>query len=183
MEGQGLGRFSRFIAVKPSLNFKLRHYRPKAVHSVMHRNIPWFLRGSPPRFARQMQRLLHRLINRFSTAYPLTCQPVVLVIARSDFSAVAQGAKARPPEQPARLDRFAVGRQADLPDGRFASLPVQPLLQKYFVSRLTQITSISPAVSSHMRGVSRSSRTRGGMRWTRQRQAMSGDGRASRSGP
>src|SRR5207249_8305382 len=28
-----------------------------------------------------------------------------------------------------------------------------------------------------------SSRTRGGMRWTRQRQAMSGDGRAGRQGP
>src|SRR6266566_5068502 len=35
-------------------------------------------------------------------------------------------------------------------------------------------------VSSRSRGVSRSSRTRGGMRWTRQRQALSGDGRAGR---
>src|SRR5439155_10917299 len=31
------------------------------------------------------------------------------------------------------------------------------------------------AVLSRQRGVSRSSRTRGGMRWTRERQAMSGD--------
>ena len=52
--------------------------------------------------------------------------------------------------------------------------PVQPLLQKYSASRFTQITSISPAVSSHSRGVSRSSRTRDGMRWTRQRLARAG---------
>jgi hypothetical protein len=45
--------------------------------------------------------------------------------------------------------------------------PVQPHCQKYSPSPLTQITSISPAVPPHMRGVSRSSRTRGGMRWTR----------------
>src|SRR5712692_7918528 len=58
-----------------------------------------------------------------------------------------------------------------LPDRQITDLPVQPCLQKYFPSRLTQITSISLAVSSLWRGVSRSSRTRGGMRWTRERQA------------
>jgi hypothetical protein len=42
-------------------------------------------------------------------------------------------------------------------------------LQKYFASLLTQIRSMTPDVSSHLRGVSRSSRTRGGMRWPRQR--------------
>jgi hypothetical protein len=45
-------------------------------------------------------------------------------------------------------------------------LAVQSSLQKYSDSILTQITSITLAVSSHMRDVSRSSRTRGGMRWT-----------------
>jgi hypothetical protein len=50
-------------------------------------------------------------------------------------------------------------------------LAVQSCLQKYFRSRLTQIKSITRAVSPHSRGVSRSSRTRGGMRWTRQRRA------------
>src|SRR5882762_8394460 len=49
--------------------------------------------------------------------------------------------------------------------------PVQSHLQKFSASPLTQITSISLAVSSHEGGVSRSSRTRGGMRWTRQRRA------------
>jgi hypothetical protein len=44
---------------------------------------------------------------------------------------------------------------------------VQPPLQKYSHSLLTQITCISVAVSPHWRGGSRSSRTRGGMRWTR----------------
>ena len=38
-------------------------------------------------------------------------------------------------------------------------LPVQSHRQKYFLSRLTQITSIIRAIPSHMRGVSRSSRT------------------------
>jgi len=40
-------------------------------------------------------------------------------------------------------------------------LAVQSCLQKYFGSRLTQIKSISLAVSSLMRGVSRSSRNAG----------------------
>ena len=47
-----------------------------------------------------------------------------------------------------------------------SDLHVQPLFQKYFRSLLTQITCISLAVSLLRRGGSRSSRTRGGMRWT-----------------
>ena len=43
---------------------------------------------------------------------------------------------------------------------------VQSHLQKYIGFRRTQITSKTHPVSSHSRGVSRSSRTRGGMRWT-----------------
>src|SRR5437868_10825512 len=43
-----------------------------------------------------------------------------------------------------------------LPDGQitscFARMPVQPLLQKYFVSRLTQITSKSHIVPSRQEG-------------------------------
>src|SRR6266849_2240508 len=47
-------------------------------------------------------------------------------------------------------------------------LAVQPHFQKYFRSRLTQIKSISLAVSS-LRGAYRDRHgTRGGMRWTRQ---------------
>src|SRR5258707_9258931 len=57
-----------------------------------------------------------------------------------------------------------------LPDGQITScFPkwlVQPLLQKYFPSHLTQITSIS-IPSCPKRGALRTSRTRGGMRWTR----------------
>jgi hypothetical protein len=48
---------------------------------------------------------------------------------------------------------------------------VQSLAQKQFPSRPPQISTINSAVSSLTRGVSRSSRTRDGMRWTRQRQA------------
>jgi hypothetical protein len=48
---------------------------------------------------------------------------------------------------------------------------VQPLPPKHFPSRPPQISIRNPAVSSLTRGVSRSSRTRGGMRWTQQRQA------------
>jgi hypothetical protein len=55
----------------------------------------------------------------------------------------------------------------DLPDGQISDVPVQPHAQKYFPSRLTQITFTIRAIPSHLRGVSRSSRTRGGMRWTR----------------
>jgi hypothetical protein len=43
---------------------------------------------------------------------------------------------------------------------------VQSPLRKYSGFRFTQITFKTIAVSSHSRGVSRSSRTRDGMRWT-----------------
>jgi hypothetical protein len=43
---------------------------------------------------------------------------------------------------------------------------VQSPSKKYFDSLPTQINCICSAVSSHWRGGSRSSRTRGGMRWT-----------------
>jgi hypothetical protein len=69
------------------------------IPGVMHRNIPGFFPALPSRAARQMHRLLRAIINRFSTGYPLTCQPVVIVIARGDLSAVAQRAKAEATKQ------------------------------------------------------------------------------------
>src|SRR6266481_9832207 len=48
---------------------------------------------------------------------------------------------------------------------------VKPRNQKYFPSRLTQISCISLTVSSHQRGDRASSRARGGMRWTQGRKA------------
>jgi hypothetical protein len=53
-----------------------------------------------------------------------------------------------------------VDRSTDLPDGLFGDLAVQPSLQKYFRSRLTQIKTISIAVSSH-RGAYRDRHGRG----------------------
>jgi hypothetical protein len=55
----------------------------------------------------------------------------------------------------------------DLPDRLSFHVPVQPCFEKFSAFRFTQITSITPAVPPHSRGVSRSSRTRGWMRWTR----------------
>jgi hypothetical protein len=52
--------------------------------------------------------------------------------------------------------------------------PVQSLSQKYSCFRQTLITSISPPSRPGTRGVSRSSRTRDGMRWTWQRRARNG---------
>jgi len=48
--------------------------------------------------------------------------------------------------------RATVDGSTDLPDGLFGDLAVQPSLQKYFGSRLTQITSISTAVPPHTEG-------------------------------
>jgi len=42
---------------------------------------------------------------------------------------------------------------ADLPDGLLRDFAVQPCLQKYFASRLTQIRFTSTAVPSRKRGV------------------------------
>ena len=54
----------------------------------------------------------------------------------------------------------------DLPVGPFC---VESRLQKYFGFHAPQITSRTAVIPPHQRGVSRSSRTRGGVRWTRQR--------------
>jgi hypothetical protein len=50
---------------------------------------------------------------------------------------------------------------------------VKPRNQKYSASAATQITAITPAIHPGKRGVSRSSRTRGWMRWTQRRRARS----------
>jgi hypothetical protein len=42
-----------------------------------------------------------------------------------------------------------------LPDGQITNLPVQPLLQKYFASRQTQISSLSRTVLSHRGAIAR----------------------------
>jgi hypothetical protein len=67
----------------------------------------------------------------------------------------------------------------DLPVGHFC---VQSPLQKYFASPVGQIISTNSRCPTPQRGVSRSSRTRDGMRWTRQRLARDGvAGRIERS--
>src|SRR5215213_10796953 len=57
-------------------------------------------------------------------------------------------------------------RTAICDEAQISDLPVQPHFEKYFGFLPTQITTVVRAVSSHQRGVSRSSRTRGGMQWT-----------------
>ena len=64
--------------------------------------------------------------------------------------------------------------QADLPDGQITvhcqiGVAVQPSFKKYFASPFGRNSFTDSAVPSFKRGGSRSSRTRGGMRWTLQR--------------
>src|SRR5215218_11183827 len=62
-----------------------------------------------------------------------------------------------------------------------SDLPVQSHFEKYFGFLATQITTVVRTVSSHQRGVSRSSRTRGGMRWTPMVLLTNSAGRGRRS--
>ena len=57
----------------------------------------------------------------------------------------------------------------DLPDGLHSEFDVQSSREKYSAFPVAKISTTTRAVSPPTRGVSRSSRTRGGMRWTRQR--------------
>src|SRR5437763_11320690 len=73
----------------------------------------------------------------------------------------------------------------DLPVGQNQSLqrkPVQSCVEKYFAFSETQIRCIDGVSRPEKRGVSRSSRTRGGMRWTRRHRTTNdaGCGRRSR---
>ena len=58
------------------------------------------------------------------------------------------------------------GLQRQLPDGQISRCAVQPHLKKYFFFTPDPNHRHIIAVPSHLRGGSRSSRTRGGMRWT-----------------
>jgi hypothetical protein len=74
--------------------------------------------------------------------------------------------------------------QVILPDGQINHLichsPVQPLREKYFASRLTQITFKTPAIPSHSEGRFAIVTDVGcGMRWTRQRQARANASRTN----
>src|SRR5216683_914038 len=66
------------------------------------------------------------------------------------------------------LSTCATTGSGDLPLGHFC---VEFPLQKYFASPVGQIISTNSRRPTPQSGVSRSSRTRDGMRWTRQRQA------------
>ena len=55
---------------------------------------------------------------------------------------------------------FAIAA-GDLPDGQISKNAVHTQSQKYSASRLTRLKSTTPAIPSHKRGVSRSSRTLG----------------------
>jgi hypothetical protein len=74
--------------------------------------------------------------------------------------------KGRPWSARVHTNQSAFSPKADLLNRIKLIPPVQSLPKKYFPSPPTQITSIFATVSSHLRGGSRSSRTRGGMRWT-----------------
>jgi hypothetical protein len=87
--------------------------------------------------------------------------------------APSSGAHSRDPlvsseERCVRDTRGIGSRRGDLPVGHFC---VESPLQKYFASPVGQIISTNSRHPVPQRGVSRSSRTRGGMRWTRQCQA------------
>src|SRR3981081_4778303 len=63
------------------------------------------------------------------------------------------------------LDRDDEGKP--VPDGQISEFAVKPVLRKYSACPVGQINGVTPRVSPDKRGGSRSSRTCGGMRWTR----------------
>src|SRR6266480_7770024 len=76
-----------------------------------------------------------------------------------------------PPQASGTAADFVEGIQSILPVGQITScFPkwlVQPLLQKYFCFRPTQISSLIRAVPSQKRGVAHDTNVGCGMRWTR----------------
>jgi hypothetical protein len=63
--------------------------------------------------------------------------------------------------------------RARCPTGKSKN-PVQPFREKYSAFRFGRNRNRADSIPSHTRGVSRSSRTRDGTRWTRQRRARNG---------
>jgi hypothetical protein len=76
--------------------------------------------------------------------------------------------------------RFASGYGIDFARRANHRLSCPAPFAKIFLFRPDPNQIYIPRCLVPHRGVSRSSRTRGGMRWTRQRRAMPGDGRAGR---
>ncbi len=71
--------------------------------------------------------------------------------------------------EPTLASMAAAGGSVDLPDGLSRQFRVQCAHQKYFASPFGGSRSVDSAIPPHKRCVSRSSRTWGGTRWTRQR--------------
>src|SRR6476661_2909687 len=69
----------------------------------------------------------------------------------------------------------AMGSRPNLPDGQITRSSVKPLLQKYFASLPTQISSLIRTVWFRQEGRCARHETRGGMRWTRRRQASNSE--------
>jgi hypothetical protein len=76
--------------------------------------------------------------------------------------------------------RWGGRRRNNQPDGQITQNPVQPLPQKYSDFPKTRITLYPPRPAPH-EGRSRSSRTWGGMRWTRMAPLTNGAGCGRRS--
>jgi hypothetical protein len=68
------------------------------------------------------------------------------------------------PRTQAKSSHLAATKQRD---GQISQNPVRPFPKKYSASAVGQISGLVWRVSPDERGGSRSSRTRGGMRWTR----------------
>src|SRR6266702_2281673 len=96
--------------------------------------------------------------------------------ARSDAS-IGVRRKKFSPNKPARKDKIVEPIQQIHPTGKSPQNPVQPVSEKYFAFAVGQITDLTSPVSPDERGGSRSSRTRGGMRWTRKLRMTSVTGR------
>jgi hypothetical protein len=71
-------------------------------------------------------------------------------------------------EQACAKDEIVEPIQQINPTGKSPQNPVQPFAQKYSAFAVGQITDLTSPVSPDERGGSRSSRTCGGMRWTRE---------------
>jgi hypothetical protein len=156
----------------PPVFHRLSAARARFMPGVMHRNIPGFSQLCPhdrttnaPASPSNHQPVFHRLSTDLSTGCTRHCEePTGPAFGGARWRAMTVSLSCEIIEQIQQI--CPTGKSLLIFRNR-----VKPLSQKYFASRLTQIRCISPDVLFRQEGRCARHETRGGMRWTRRRQA------------
>ena len=158
-------RIERIAHYHPPACFALASVVPMLPRTLAHRNRSAELQSSSDRNSADPLARPDRELPQFVGRTSRRRNPLVSPLKISD--GLPRVDPVREPASRRTQVQSCIRAATKQPAGQITQNPVQPLAQKYSASHVAQITGMTPPVSPDERGGSRSSRTRGGMRWTR----------------